>query len=316
MHFNPVGARGWSMSLREKVKTGLDETRLLLLGAQVLFGFQLNSVFQEGFTELSPATRLVNSVGQTLMAVAIGLLIAPSMQHLIAEKRHDTLRLHQATGLFAGSALLPFGISLGLSFYVVFDHLYGRMAALIAGTAFCLLALLFWYGIGLVMKPETKKNPVKEREGRTPLHARIDQMLTEARVILPGAQALMGFQLTVTLMHAFEQLPLNSRLIHVAALISVAFAIILLLTPAALHRISFYGEDTERFLQIGSWFVVAAPVPLAIGIAADLYVATSKASDSAFLGTILAVSISVILAVLWYGLPVYLRRHRATERLG
>src|SRR5262245_56401586 len=115
------------MSLREKVKTGQDETRLLLLGAQVLFGFQLNSVFQEGFTDLSPATRLVNSVGQALMAVAIGLLIAPSKQHLIAEKRHDTLRLHQATGLFAGSALLPFGISLGLSFYVVFDRLYGTL---------------------------------------------------------------------------------------------------------------------------------------------------------------------------------------------
>jgi hypothetical protein len=190
------------------------------------------------------------------------------------------------------------------------------MAALIAGTAFCLLALLFWYGIGLVMKPETKKNPVKEREGRTPLHARIDQMLTEARVILPGAQALLGFQLTVTLTHAFEQLPPSSRLIHVAALISVAFAIILLMTPAALHRISFNGEDTERFLRIGSWFVVASPVPLAIGIAADLYVATSKASDSAFLGTILAVGIFVILAVLWYGLPLYLRKHQANERFG
>jgi len=304
------------MSLKDKVKTGLDETRLLLLGAQVLFGFQLNGVFQEGFTELSPATRLINSVGQALMAIAIGLLIAPSMQHLIAEKRHDTLRLHQATGLFAGSALFPFGLSLGLGFYVVFDRLYGTMAALITGTAFCLLALSFWYGIGLMMKPETKKNPRKEKETRTPLHARIDQMLTEARVILPGAQALLGFQLIVTLTHAFDQLPPSSRLLHVAALISVAFAVILLMTPAALHRISFYGEDTERFLQIGSWFVVASPLPLGIAIAADLYVATSKASDSPFLGRILAVGIFVILAVLWYGLPLYLRRHQVIERSG
>ena len=141
-------------------------------------------------------------------------------------------------------------------------------------------------------------------------------MLTEARVILPGAQALLGFQLIVTLTHAFDQLPPSSRLLHVAALISVAFAVILLMTPAALHRISFYGEDTERFLQIGSWFVVASPVPLGIGIAADLYVATSKASDSPFLGRILAVGIFVILAVLWYGLPLYLRRHPVIERSG
>jgi hypothetical protein len=294
------------MSLKDKVKTGLDETRLLILGAQVLFGFQLNVVFQEGFTRLNPATRLIDSVAQGLMAIAIGLLIAPSMHHLIAEKGQDTLRLHRATGLFAGFALLPFAISLGLSFYIVFDRLYGTVAAVVAGTAFCLAALLFWYGIGLLMKPDIK-NPPKEKETRTPLHTKIDQMLTEARVILPGAQALLGFQLIVTLTPTFEQLPPSSRLLHVAALISVAFAIILLMTPAALHRISFRGEDTDRFLRTGSWFVVAAPVPLAMGIAADLYVATLKATDSTFFGVVLALGILTILATLWYGLPLYLR---------
>ena len=287
------------MSLKDKVKTGLDETRLLIIGAQVLFGFQLNVVFQEGFARLNPATRLIDSVAQGLMAIAIDLLIAPSMHHLIAEKGQDTLRLHRATGLFAGFALLPFAISLGLSFYIVFDRLYGTVAAVVAGTAFCLAALLFWYGIGLLMKPDIK-NPPKEKETRTPLHTKIDQMLTEARVILPGAQALLGFQL-------IEQLPPSSRLLHVAALISVAFAIILLMTPAALHRISFRGEDTDRFLRTGSWFVVAAPVPLALGIAADLYVATLKATDSTFFGVVLALGILTILATLWYGLPLYLR---------
>jgi hypothetical protein len=50
------------MSLREKVKTGLDETRLLILGAQVLFGFKLNGVFQEAFPKLSPTTSLLDCV--------------------------------------------------------------------------------------------------------------------------------------------------------------------------------------------------------------------------------------------------------------
>jgi hypothetical protein len=79
------------------------------------------------------------------------------------------------------------------------------------------------------------------------------------------------------------------------------------MTPAALHRISFRGEDTDRFFRIGSWFVVLAPVPLALGIAADLYVATSKATESTFLGGVLALGIFTILATLWYGLPLYLR---------
>jgi hypothetical protein len=47
------------MSLAKKVKTALDETRLLILGAQVLFGFQLNGVFQEAFSDLARSTRLL-----------------------------------------------------------------------------------------------------------------------------------------------------------------------------------------------------------------------------------------------------------------
>jgi hypothetical protein len=32
------------MALKDKVKTALDETRLLILGSQILFGFQLRAV--------------------------------------------------------------------------------------------------------------------------------------------------------------------------------------------------------------------------------------------------------------------------------
>ena len=53
--------------LRRKVKTALDENRLLMLGAQVLFGFQLNSVFQEVFPDLSATTRLLDCAGLALM---------------------------------------------------------------------------------------------------------------------------------------------------------------------------------------------------------------------------------------------------------
>ena len=136
------------MSLSRQVKTALDETRLLMLGAQVLFGFKLNGVFQEEFANLSLASRYVDCAGQVLMAMAIGLLVAPSMQHRIVENGEDTVRIHRITGVFAGMALLPFAVSLGLGFYIVFDHVFGMTAALVAGSAFCLLAGMFWYGLG------------------------------------------------------------------------------------------------------------------------------------------------------------------------
>jgi Family of unknown function (DUF6328) len=84
-----------------------------------------------------------------------------------------------------------------------------------------------------------------------PLHSRIEQMLTEARVILPGAQALLGFQLAIVLTETFEKLPTLPRLLHATALLSVAVSVILLITPAALHRIVWAGEDTETLLRHG-----------------------------------------------------------------
>jgi hypothetical protein len=57
----------------------------------------------------------------------------------------------------------------------------------------------------------------REEGASTPLHAKIEQMLTEARVVLPGAQALFGFQLAIVLTQSFEQLPSASRIVHAAS---------------------------------------------------------------------------------------------------
>ena len=52
----------------------------------------------------------------------------------------------------------------------------------------------------------------------TPLDVKIEQMLTEARVVLPGAQALFGFQLAIVLTLSFEQLPGPSKIIHAVSI--------------------------------------------------------------------------------------------------
>jgi Family of unknown function (DUF6328) len=109
-----------------------------------------------------------------------------------------------------------------------------------------------------------------------PLHEKIDQMLTEARVILPGSQALLGFQLAIVLTETFEKLPGAVKLTHGAALVFVALSIVLLMAPAAYHRIVYAGEDSETFHCIGGRFVALATVPLALGLAADVFVVATR----------------------------------------
>jgi uncharacterized protein YjeT (DUF2065 family) len=270
-----------SGSLQKKLKTALNETRLLVLGGQILLGFQFYGVFQESFRELSPLARGLDAVAIVLMVTTLGLLIAPSMQHRIVEEGRTTARIFEVTGTMAGAALLPFAINLGIDHYAVFERLFGPAAGYVAGAIFLFIALVFWYGLEYLTKC-VKEPPMPKLEPQkpTPISTKIEEMRTEARVVLPGAQALLGFQLAVTLTHAFEELPFSSKLVHAAALILVARAVILLMAPAAFHRIAFAGEDSEDFHRIGSWFIVAATVPLAGGIAGDVHVAVAKIAET------------------------------------
>ena len=144
-----------------------------------------------------------------------------------------------------------------------------------------------------------------QREGAsTPLHAKIEQMLTDARVVLPGAQALFGFQLAIVLTQSFEQLPSASRIVHAASLLLVALAVVLLMTPAAYHRIVYAGEDTEDMHRVGSALVTAASAPLALGLAGDVYVVITKIAESPAAGLAAGTLALVSLIGLWYAYPL------------
>ena len=95
------------MQLERKLKTALDESRLLILGAQVLFGFQFQSVFQEGFRHLSATAKSVQGAGLLLMLLTIGLLIAPSLYHQIVHGGESQLDALNVATWFAGARWRP-----------------------------------------------------------------------------------------------------------------------------------------------------------------------------------------------------------------
>ena len=54
------------MNVESRLKTALDKSRLLILGAQVLFGFQFEAVFQERFPYISDTARHMHGAGLVL----------------------------------------------------------------------------------------------------------------------------------------------------------------------------------------------------------------------------------------------------------
>ncbi|HEX8844357.1 MAG TPA: DUF6328 family protein [Pyrinomonadaceae bacterium] len=304
--------------LKDKVKTTLDEGRILIIGAQVLLGLQFRSVLEKGFEKLPEHAKYTKLCGLGLLLLAIALLIWPGAYHQIVEDGEDTHRLNRFATNVMEVALLPFALGLGVDFFVGGEILFGRTQGLIAGVLALLVALFFWYGIEAMRRgerePEVKekkemaKQKGEEEEGGTKLKDKIQQVLTEVRVVLPGAQALLGFQFIALLMEGFEKLPDSSKTIHFIGLCLVALAVILLMTPAAYHRLVERGEDTEHFHRFASRALLASMVPLALGITLDFYVVARKITESAGLSVGLAALMLIIFYGLWFGVTLYLRK--------
>jgi len=299
--------------LSGKVKTALDETRTLILGSQILIGFQFQAVFQNAFEQLPAHARWMDGTALILMVSAAALLIAPGVYHRIVENGQDSVHIHHLISIMAGIALLPFAVSLGLDLFIAIERAADARTAFVVGLGFGGLALFCWYGIEFLRRRtvggKERAMALQPREGSepTPLHARIEQMLTEARVILPGAQALLGFQLVITITQSFDQLSGTSKLVHAVSLGLLALTIILLMAPAAYHRIVYAGEDTEEFHRTGSMLVTAATLPLALGLGCEIYVVIGKIFASSSVGAGVAIAATIGFIALWHLYPLAVR---------
>jgi hypothetical protein len=302
-------------SIKEKVQTSLSEARNLVLGAQILLGFQYNAAFRPGFERLAGHTRWVEAVTLGLLLVTMLLLLAPAPFHRIAEGGHATPRQHRYTNRMITSALVPFALALGANVFIATERPFGMGAALTLGLATGAAALLAWFGPELVRASSRRDaamrgSPTQDQGGeRTSLKEKVNYLLTESRIILPGAQALLGFQFAAYLTEAFEKLPQTSKLAHAASLLLIAAAVILLMTPAPYHRIVYGGEDTEAFDRIATRLVLGAMIPLGLGLAGELYVVLAKIADAR--SAVLAACVAVLAFLgLWFGYPLLARRSR------
>lgn len=304
--------------LKQKIQNALDESRMLILGAQVLIGFQYRGVFEKGFLSLPRFTQhlLVGALG--VMLIALALLIAPAAYHRIVEGGNDTEALHRFAIGVMKFALMPFSIGLGITLFAAAEKLTQRPVAAVIGSLAFFLSLYFWYLLEridrrrLTLERSLEKPMEKTRKqsgSTTEIDQKIKHVLTEARVVLPGAQALLGFQFATMLMEGFDRLPPSSKYLHLISLMLIALAVIFLMTPAAYHRTVEQGENTERFHRFAGQMILMAMVPLALGVSGDFFVVVRKVAESILLASVAAGGTFLFFFAFWFAFPLYRRKH-------
>jgi hypothetical protein len=144
----------------------------------------------------------------------------------------------------------------------------------------------------------------KEQTEELPLSKAAEFLLNECRMVLPGIQALFGFQLIAVFNPGFSKmLEPYERQLHLLAIVLVVVAIALIMTPAAYHRQTTPQEVTQAFIRLSTRLVLWSMLPLCAGICIDAYLVTRIILDDVLVPLLLTMALFLVFVTLWFLLP-------------
>jgi Family of unknown function (DUF6328) len=138
------------------------------------------------------------------------------------------------------------------------------------------------------------------------------QVVEEARMVLPGIQALFGFQLIAVFNQRYAELSPSEQHMHLGALVLIGVSVALIMTPAAYHRQAEPGQVSRYFIALTSRLLALAMLVLALGICLDIYIVArltlmNAPASAAIAGTLLSIYLGA-----WFVFP----RLKMWRRLG
>jgi hypothetical protein len=139
---------------------------------------------------------------------------------------------------------------------------------------------------------------IKEEE-----RERYRELLEELRTIIPGAQVLFAFLLTVPFAARFSLIDAAGKILFTISILAVAAATVLFLAPAAYHRLASRRDRLAR-LRFGVRSTLAGMFLLALSITLAVFVVVRFLFESTRLGAIVAAAAALLVVLLWYVLPI------------
>lgn len=134
------------------------------------------------------------------------------------------------------------------------------------------------------------------------LRARYRELLEEQRTVLPGVQVLFAFLLTVPFAGRFVELDRTGRIGFTVTLMAAAFSTVLLLSPAAYHRLSDRHARRERLaagirLQVTGLALLGVAISVAVFVLARFIFGTG-------IGIALGGTTAALTVAVWWVHPV------------
>lgn len=138
----------------------------------------------------------------------------------------------------------------------------------------------------------------------------LTDMLSELRVLLPTAQLLSAFLITVPFNPGFAKIVQSEKAIFLATFVLAIAGLVFLSAPAIQHRLLRPLIDRERFKHLASRQIIAgsAALSLALTLATELVLAEVVGHP---IGLAAAVAVFSLIGALWWVLPKIWQRRLA-----
>jgi hypothetical protein len=148
------------------------------------------------------------------------------------------------------------------------------------------------------------KTSKQQASKELPLDKAASLVLDESRMILPGIQALFGFQLIVVFSTTFtEKLDVFEQRLHLIAILLVVLATMIILTQAMYHRQTSEKEVAEEFIRIASRLLLLSMFPIVTSISIEFYLISRVILNNVPLALLFTLVVFSLFLVLWIGLP-------------
>ena len=123
-------------------------------------------------------------------------------------------------------------------------------------------------------------------------------------MLLPGIQALCGFQLIAVFNQTFsEKLTQGEQELHLLAIGLIVLTTIIIMTPAAYHRQMEVKEVTESFIHMASKLMLISMMPLSLSISLDFYLVSRLILKNAALALVIGAVSFALFILEWIIVP-------------
>jgi len=133
-------------------------------------------------------------------------------------------------------------------------------------------------------------------------------MLSEMRILLPGAQMLSAFLIILPFNAGFAHIDHTEKLLFLATFFLALTSLVLLSAPAIQHRVMRPLKDRARFKRVATKQIVAGSFTLAIALVLGTDLVISEVFGPT-VGMATAGIMAALIAIVWWLMPMYLKRH-------